>query len=97
MKKATKSTMQKFYNQFKRSENTILTHCYTNYSQAKERAFDYCKRKGFEWYADRERIISHNCNVFTYAFTGLHPETGECVFVVITRDYDRWIPLAELD
>lgn len=97
MKKARKSIMQKFYNEFKRAENTLLAHCYGNYSRAKERAFDHCKRKAFEWYADRERIISHNCNVFTYGFTGMHPETGEAVFVVITRDYDRYIPLDELD
>lgn len=73
-----------------------LSDCYNRYSEAKEAAYDYCldlvNRYNGGW---SYRIISYNTTMFTFGFIG--EIDGKPAFFYITRDYDRYIYLDELE
>ena len=78
--KATTKQAQRFIESYNRATATTLGEVYGSYSTAKARAYNYCMDRVFEENGNRPRIISSNCNVFTFAFqvdNGLRVETAQ--------------------
>lgn len=66
-----------------------LSECYGSYSNDKQRAYNYCvdlckKYDGFNFC-----ITGYNTFTFTVSFDFMHPETGEYMRAIITRDYNN--------
>lgn len=92
------------YQEFLKSNMYELRHLYNNYSVHKENAFDYCQQLFHKYYSDYNdtlRILGGNCMTFSVGFTGEIPDekTGEIkkAFFYITKNYDRYILIDELD
>lgn len=78
--KATTKQAQGFIKSYNRATATTLNDVYGSYSTAKARAFRYCMERVEKENGNRPRIISSNCNVFTFAFlvdNGLRVETAQ--------------------
>lgn len=78
--KATTKQAQGFIESYNRATATTLSDVYGSYSTAKARAFRYCMERVEEENGYGPRIISCNCNVFTFAFkvdNGLRVETAQ--------------------
>lgn len=66
-----------------------IGECYGRYSVAKQHAYDYC-RKLFDKYDGADFIItSYNTFSFTASFDFSHPQTGEAMRAIITRDHNH--------
>lgn len=74
-----------------------LEECYKDYSYSKGSAYGYCMRLANEYNADKIGITGHNCMTFTFCFTGEEPTTHRKIFAFITKDYDRFIYLDEVE
>lgn len=72
-----------------------LRDVYKSYSFYKERAFEYCRDLVAKYNGTQGKIINFNSNVFTYGFIG--EIEGKQAFFYITRDYDRYIYLEDLE
>lgn len=77
------------YDDYCKSNNYCLAHCYGRYSQAKENAMEYCLNMWELFEGSDLRIISHNLMQFTVGFEFVNPITGVLSFAYITRDYNR--------
>lgn len=75
--------------QYERATATRLSDVYGRYSDAKQRAFDYCQRLKREHNGYDMRILSHNTFVFTAAFLFDDPETGVISIMLITPSRDE--------
>lgn len=78
--KATTKQAQRFIESFNRATATTLNDVYGRCSTEKWRAFRYCMDIMQKENGNRPRIISSNCNVFTFAFqvdNGLRVETAQ--------------------
>lgn len=73
---------------WKRSTATELYHVYGTYSQAKQNAFEYCRRQCYERNGYDLRIVSSNTWMFTVGFLFEDTDTGATKFMYITPNYD---------
>lgn len=87
--------MKGVYNYYLLSNDYGLRDVYKSYSLYKERAFEYCRNLVAKYNGIQGRIISFNSNVFTYGFIG--EIEGKRAFFYITKDYDRYIYLEDLE
>ena len=78
-----------------RSNLYTLNDCYTNASYYKQKAFNYCRDLVQKYNGRQGRITGYNSQVFSYAFVG--EIDGKPAFFYITRDYDRFIYIDELE
>ena len=78
------------YDAYSRSWLYDLEDCYNNYSQYKRNAYNRCLQLMSDLDGYALRIISHNSMQFTVGFEFADPDTGECMFAYITKDYDRF-------
>lgn len=85
-----------FVRRWNASEDVELQDVYGRCSDAKRRAYDYC-RNLFECTTsgNRFRIISHNSQTFTCAWGGVDDETGEIGVFVETAYNSYFIPYAK--
>lgn len=68
-----------------RGRGVVLSDVYGSYSDAKERAYDYCVRLCEEFDGWGFQIVSHNCNFFTVQFKFKNPLNGRTMVAVITK------------
>ena len=85
-------TMRNAYEMYKRSTKTYLHECYAKPSHAKQEAYNYCKRRWYQYNGviDSDtfiRILGYNCMQFSVGFIGTYNERP--AFFYITRTYDR--------
>ena len=91
MKQAYKAYRMNWY------DGVTLRDVYGRHSDAKERAYEYCLRLMDEYHGRGGVILSHNQMIFTFAFIGMNPETGEAAFFYITPTYDRYANITDLE
>ena len=72
-----------------------LDDVYNSYSNAKQRAFNYCINLMKEYDGDGLIILAHNYMTFSVGFIGYI--NGLKHFFYITKDYDRALPLEKMD
>lgn len=81
--------------------NRTLDEEYKTYSRQKENAFEYCINLVNKYYGYKPRILGSNTSKFSFGFIGLieNEKTGkqESAFFYITKSYDRYILLKEID
>lgn len=70
------------------STDYSLYSVYGRFSEAKQRAWEYCVNKMREYNGESLRIVSHNVNIFTAGFSFINGETGVLQFYYITPNYD---------
>ena len=85
------------YRRWQNSSDTELYHVYDSFSQAKANAFEYCRRLEAEFHGTGLRIVGHNSMQFTAGFTGVDPETGEVMFMYITKSKDWYAPITDIE
>ena len=95
MKECKSELMKGAYARYLRSCHYCLSDVYKSFSVRKERAFYYCRELVNIYNGIQGRIISANCNVFTYGFIG--EIEGKQAFFYITKHYDRYIYLEDLE
>ena len=83
------------YNSYLKSSDRELWHVYGKYSEYKVAAMEYCKKLAADHCAPSVYIIGHNCNTFSVGFVGVKDEKE--TFFYITKDYDRFIYMDELE
>lgn len=81
--------MQEAYRRYKMSDAYSLWDVYNSYSQAKEKAFNYCLKLQGERFGSAVKILGANSMTFSAAFTYINKEDGKTYFVYITKDHDR--------
>lgn len=87
--------IKRAFEDWKKATATELWHVYGRFSQAKVNAMEYCKSLMEKHNGYGLRIVSHNLNVFTVGFLG--EIDGKEAFFYITRDYDRFATVDELN
>jgi hypothetical protein len=95
MTHTTAKIIKNAYEQHAKSYYTELYHCYDRFSYNKEKAMEYCKKLMQKYNGELGRIIGYNCMMFSFGFFGEY--NGKPAFFYITRDYDRFIYLDELE
>ena len=90
MENFTHKNLNKYVNAYERSTDTELSDVYSNCSDAKHKAMQYCKQLMDEVNGYNGRIVCHNTNTFTYAFQ------NDYNFYVITKSYNYYMPLLEV-
>lgn len=73
-----------FTRQYFNSYMEFLHNCYNNYSYEKAKAFNECVNIQHRFAGSNGRIISYNCNFFTYAFICDSIQLDMQILVVIT-------------
>ena len=94
-RKSEKRLMKDAYKRYKWSSDYTLRDCYDRPSYAKENAFNYCRELVNDYQGRQGRIISYNLFQFTYGFIG--KINGKDAFFYITKEYDRYIYLEDLE
>lgn len=84
------------HNAYLRSAATQLREVYNSWSDAKERAYQYCRNKFIELDGWNFCICSYNTFMFTVGFEYNDPETGEHMFAYITKNHDYCCPYSRL-
>ena len=74
------------YERYKRSDCYSLYEAYDSYSDAKERAWQYCKDLCCEKNGRGLKVIGHNSNFFSAGF--LYEEDEKEMFMFITHGGD---------
>lgn len=87
--------MKGMFNHYLMSNDYRLRDVYKSYSIHKERAFDYCRNLVAKYNGTQGKIISFNTTCFTYGFIG--EIEGKQAFFYITKDYNRYIYLEDLE
>lgn len=95
MTHTTAKVIKNAYNNYFNSNLCTLYDCYTNFSYNKQRAYDYCLSLMAKYNGQAGCIIGYNCMVFSFGFIGEYD--GKQAFFYITRDYDRYIFIDELE
>ena len=90
MTKAEKRIIENYNNS---ASATELWKVYATVSQAKRNAFEYCKRKQYEYAGIDGRIVSFNTFIFTFAFKTTIK--GEKYLYYITPSKETLIKLEE--
>lgn len=83
------------YRNYCRSGNYNLYDCYEQPSWAKREAMDYCTRLMEENNGKALKIIGYNTMTFSVGF--LCVIEGKEAFVYITKSYDRYIFINEME
>lgn len=73
---------------YQRSEKRYLSDCYKSFSDAKAKAFNYCKEIERKFNGFEGRVCSFNSHIFTYAFEYVNEEDGVVCLHYITPNYD---------
>ena len=89
--KGSKGFMQGYYQNYCNSNDTQLSDCYGSYSYAKGSAFKHCLDYADSFGSNDYRILSYNCNIFTFGFVAM--VEGVRYFLVITPTKNRYIRL----
>lgn len=96
MKHANTKQMRDKYIEFLATPYQSLRHCYTSYSYAKEQAFNYCIELCNKYNCKANyTIMGYNTMTFSFGFTG--EINGKEAFFYITKSYDRFIYLDEIE
>ena len=95
MTHTTAKVIKNAYNAYLNSNDCTLFDCYKNASYYKQRAYDYCLSLVQKYNGQAWCITGYNSQVFSFGFIG--EIDGKAAFFYITRDYDRYIYLDELD
>lgn len=95
MTHTTTKVIKNAYNSYIKSNLCTLSDCYRNASYNKQCAYDYCLSLMLKYNGQAGCIIGYNCMVFSFGFIG--EIYGRQAFFYITRDYDRYIYLDELN
>lgn len=85
------------YRRWQNSSVINLNHAYERFSQAKANAWEYCERLEAKFTGTGLRIISHNGWQFSAGFTGVDPDTGEVMFMFITKSKDWYAPITDIE
>lgn len=85
------------YDRWERSSDCELYHVYGSFSQDKAKAWEYCKELEAKFTGTGLRIISHNGWKFSAGFTGVDPDTGEVMFMYITKSKDWYAPITDIE
>lgn len=91
--KTYNSKAKAYYNIWLRSKARSLSDVYGKYSKAKEDAYYRCLDLEYHLDGSLGRILTHNCQYFTFGFIFTHPETRELWFAVITPTYRAACPI----
>ena len=83
------------YEQYDRSSLYTLDDCYSSCSAAKRAAMRYCVDLFIKYDGADMRIIGYNSMTFSVGFMGV--VDGKNAFIYITKDYDRYIFLEDLE
>lgn len=89
MKQSKTTQMKNAYRSYQLTSNTNLWHVYTTWSDAKQEAFDYCKKLCAEHNGKGLKIVSANGFMFTCGF--ICEIDGKEAFVFITKDSNRYM------
>ena len=82
---------------WRNSRYTDLRSAYGRYSKDKADAWDYCMKLCSEKNGEGLKVISANSWRFTAGFVYPDAETGELMFMYITKEYDQPVSLAITD
>lgn len=96
MTHSTTQQVKTAYCHYLNSRLYTLRDCYERPSYNKERAFDYCLELVQKYNGRQPRIIGYNTMQFSFGFIGSY-DGNKPAFFYITRDYDRYINLDELE
>lgn len=80
------------YAAYRRSTWTELYDAYDSFSRGKVDAWRYCKDLCKKYNGDGLKVISRNCHKFTAGFEYVDSETGEIMFMYITKGYNQAVP-----
>ena len=83
------------YENWERSRNYDLYDCYANPSANKIAAMRYCCNIFIDHDGADMKIIGYNTMTFSVGFMGI--VDGRNAFIYITKDYDRYIFMDELE
>ncbi len=91
--------MRQAYERYSRGlyDGVNLWDVYGRYSNAKEWAYDRCRQIMYKYNGKGGVIMTHNAQIFTFAFIGDNPETGEAAFFYITPNYHRYINITDAE
>lgn len=95
MEYCKKKLIKNAYESYLKSYNYCLSDCYSNWSYHKEDAFNYCRDLVNKYEGRQGRIIGYCIMSFSYGFIG--KINNKEAFFYITRDYDRYIYLEDLE
>lgn len=95
MKHTTTKTIKNAHNSYIKSNLYTLNDCYTNASYYKQIAYNRCRDLVKEYNGRQSRIIGYNSQTFSFGFIGTINEKP--AFFYITKDYDRYIYIDELE
>lgn len=73
---------------YERSTATKLSDVYGRYSRAKEKAFEHCRDLCYKYRGHNLKIITASKWMFTAGFEFENLETGEIMFMYITKSYN---------
>lgn len=99
MTHANNHAIRSVYDRYFRYDHPhTLNECYNNPSYAKQNAFEYCLALHQKYNGNYNYVIlGYNSMSFSFAFIGKHPENNRDIFVYITKDYDRFAYIDELE
>ena len=83
------------FQDYSHSHNYNLFDCYERPSRNKEEAMEYCKRLMHEYSGKALKIIGYNTMTFSVGFLGT--VNGRAAFIYITKTYDRYIYMDEME
>lgn len=69
------------------SSDTELYHAYDNFSDAKENAFNYCRKLEKDLNGHAGKIVSHNLFQFTYGFFTEYEDKEYFIYITKSADY----------
>lgn len=93
MEKAVTKFMKQKYRNYLRSDMETIWDLYDRPSKRKVDAFFNCKDLFNKMNGENFKVVGGNSMIFSVGFTC--DINGEPVYVHITRDHDRYIPLKE--
>ena len=88
-----KSMAHSAYYRYRKSTWNELYDAYSNFSKGKVDAWRYCKDLCAKLNGRDLKVVSRNCHKFTAGFEYTDPETGEIMFMYITKGYDMAVPV----
>lgn len=95
MQECKRKLMKDAYKRYLESYNYTLSDCYSNWSYYKEKAFNYCEDLRRQYEGRGGKIVGYCLMTFSYGFIG--KINGKDAFFYITRYYDRYIYLEDLE
>lgn len=73
----------------RRGEGVYLSDVYESYSDAKEYAYNYCRKLCDRFNGRGFKIVGHNCMTFSVQFEFENPLNGCIMLAHITRGYNH--------